>query len=62
MHQHHTLEEIGHILENNAQGISLDVMLDRVIRFGEHLQREDHGDLAQHERNLDNLGKAAPCQ
>ena len=57
MYQHHTLEEIGQILETNAQGISPEVMLERILRFCAHLQKEDHFNPEQHERNLDNLGK-----
>ena len=55
MYQHHTLEEIGQIIEANARGLTPDIMLDRVKRFIEHLQREDHYDNAWHQRNLPTL-------
>ena len=57
MYQHHTLEDIGKIIEDNAEGISPEVMLERITRFCEHLQREDHYDQEQHESNLDELEK-----
>ena len=55
MYQHHTLEEVGHILEKNAQGISPEAMLERLSRFCEHLQKEDHFHPQHHKDNLDNL-------
>ena len=55
MYQHNTLEEIGNMIERNAQGIAPDVMLAQITRFCEHLQREDHFDQEQHDRNLENL-------
>ena len=57
MFQHHTLEQIGRILEQNAQGIPAADMLELLKRFCEHLQKEDHFDPEQHERNLKNLEK-----
>ena len=44
MYQHHTLEEIGKIIETNHRGVKPDDMLKRVLQFVEHLQREDHFD------------------
>ena len=32
MYQHHTLEEIGHMIERNAEGISPEFMLERIKR------------------------------
>ncbi len=57
MYQHHSLEEIGAIIERNAAGISAEVMLERVTHLCEHLQREDHFDNEQHQRNLPELEK-----
>ena len=57
MYQHHTLEEIGHMIERNAEGISPEFMLERITRFCEHLQREDHFDQEEHDRNLEVLDK-----
>ena len=53
MYQYHTLEEIDRVLEKNAQGMSPDVMLRRLFRFCEHLQKEDQG----HEQSLESLEK-----
>ena len=39
MYQHHTLEEIGHLIENNASSISPEEVLRRITDFSEHLQR-----------------------
>ena len=55
MYQHHSLEEIGAIIERNAQGITAEVMLERITHLCEHLQREDHFDDEQHQRNLPEL-------
>ena len=44
MYQHHTLEEIGKIIEANHRGVKPDDMLKRVIQSVEHLQREDRFD------------------
>ena len=57
MYQYHTLEEVGRILEKNAQGMSPDVMLRRLFRFREHLQKEDHFYPQEHEDNLESLEK-----
>ena len=55
MYQHHTLEEIGRIIEHNSKGLSPKDMLDRVLQFVEHLQREDHFDNDSHQQNLPGL-------
>ena len=57
MYQHHTLEEIGQIIEHNRRGIQPQDMLDRVIHFVEHLQREDHFNNERHQRDLPKLEK-----
>ena len=41
MYQHHNLNEIGNLIEQNHRGISAEDMLERVTHFVEHLQRED---------------------
>ena len=56
MYQHHNLEEIGKIIEKNHKGISAGDMLHRVKNFVNHLQREDHFDDEQHQKNLQSLG------
>ena len=53
MYQHNSLQEIGTIIEQNARGIDRQVMLDRLFKFVEHVQREDHVDDAQHQTMLD---------
>ena len=55
MHQHHNLEEIGQILEKNATAIRGEDMLSRATQFVEHLQREDHVNDDQQQRNLAQL-------
>ena len=57
MYQHHTLEEIGNMIEHNSQKIAPEVMLERITKFCEHLQREDHFDHDQHDANLEELEK-----
>ena len=57
MYQYHTLEEVGRILEKNAQGMSPNIMLRRLIRFCEHLQKEEHFHPEEHEQNLESLEK-----
>ena len=57
MYQHCTLEEIGHIIEKNARNIKTEDMLQRVIHFVEHLQREDHIDDTAHQQSLPQLEK-----
>ena len=57
MYQHSTLEQIGNMIEKNAKGISPEDMLERITRFCEHLQREDHYDHEKHEKNLNSLEK-----
>ena len=57
MYQHHTLEEIGQIIEANLRNISPEIMLKRVLAFIEHLQREDHFRDDLHQQNLANLEK-----
>ena len=58
MYQHHTLEEIGCIIEKNAKGISPEDMLKRITGLCEHLQREDHFDHEQHEKHIEELEQA----
>ena len=55
MYQHHNLEEISAIIEKNVQGISAEDMLHRVTHFVEHLQKEEHVDNDQHQRDLATL-------
>ena len=57
MYQHNTLEEIGRMIEENAQGIPPEVMLDRITGVCEHLQREDHFNQEEHDKNIENLEK-----
>ena len=57
MYQHHTLEEIGNMIEHNSEGIPPQMMLERITRFCEHLQREDHYDQEKHDLNLEHLEK-----
>lgn len=57
MYQHHTLEEIGRLIEENHKGISPQEMLQRITRFVEHVQREDHVRDDEHQRQLDSLEK-----
>ena len=52
MYQHLTLEEIGDMIEKSAKSLTSDDLLTRVINFVEHLQREDHFDDEEHQRNL----------
>jgi hypothetical protein len=52
MYQHKTLEEIGQIIEDNSRGIAPEVILERVIKFTEHLHREEHFDNEEHQLNL----------
>lgn len=52
MYQHHNLEEIGQIIEKNSRGLTSQVVLDRITRFVEHLQREDHFNHDQHQQDL----------
>ena len=52
MYQHHNLEQIGDMIENNFKGMTPEEMLDRVKSFVNHLQREDHMDNEGHQRNL----------
>ena len=52
MYQHHNLEEIGQILQKNASAIREEDMLTRVTQFVEHLQREEHVNDDEHQRNL----------
>ena len=55
MYQHHNLDEIRQMIEHNRKGISPDEMLQRVTHFVEHLQREDHFDNDQHQKDLPHL-------
>ena len=57
MYQHNTLEEIGNMIERNAEGILPEFMLERITRFCEHLQREDHYDQEKHDADLEPLEK-----
>jgi len=43
-YRHHTLEEIGNLIERNALGMTPEAMIQRITRFCEHLEREDHFD------------------
>ena len=52
MYQRQNLEQIGSIIESNYKGITPQDMLDRVKKFVGHLQREDHMDNEQHQKNL----------
>ena len=52
MYQHQNLEQIGSIIESNYKGITPQDMLDRVKKCVGHLQREDHMDNEQHQKNL----------
>ena len=57
MYQHNTLEAIGNMIERNSEGIPPEAMLERITRFCEHMQREDHYDQEQHDLNLERLEK-----
>ena len=57
MYQHCTLEEIGNMIERNARGIAPEDMLERITRFCEHLQREDHYDQQKHDLDVESLEK-----
>ena len=57
MYQQNTLEEIGNMIELNSEGIPPQMMLERITRFCEHLQREDHYDQEKHDLNLEHLEK-----
>ena len=57
MYQHHTLQEIGQLIETNHRGIRPDDMLNKVLAFVEHLQREDHFNDEQHQAELPRLEK-----
>ena len=52
-YRHHTLEEIGNLIERNAQGITPEAMVERITRFCEHLERADHFD---QELRADHIG------
>ena len=60
MYQHCTLEEIGRIIEEKHRGLTKEDMLQRVLHFIEHLQREDHFDDADHQKNFGNIGTRIP--
>ena len=55
MYQHHNLEEIGRIIEENHRGIEPEVMLDRIKNFVNQIQKEEHFDDDQHQRELEKL-------
>ena len=57
MYQHCTLEEIGRIIEENHRKVTPEKMLQRVLHFIEHMQREDHFDDDEHQNNLAALEK-----
>ena len=55
MYQHRTLKEIGDLIECNHQGMTAESVLVRITKFTEHLQREDHFNNEEHQRNLETL-------
>ena len=55
MYQHRTLKEIGDLIECNHQGMTAESVLERIVKFTEHLQREDHFNNEEHQSNLDSL-------
>jgi hypothetical protein len=55
MYQHRTLKEIGDLIESNHHGMTSESILQRITSFTEHLQREDHFNNAEHQRNLETL-------
>ena len=57
MYQQHTLEEIGNMIERNSEDIAPEAMLERITRFCEHMQREDHYDQEKHDLNAPNYEK-----
>jgi hypothetical protein len=54
-YQHGSLEDIAKLLQQNVHGFKPEDMLNRIVAFQEHLQREDHFDNAAHQRNLNSL-------
>ena len=45
------------MIERNSEDIPPQTMLERITRFCEHMQREDHYDQEKHDLNLERLEK-----
>ena len=54
-YQYSTLEDIASLITSNARNLSPGRVVERITAFMEHLQREDHFDDAEHQKNLESL-------
>ena len=54
-YQHATLEDIAALLEQNGKKAAQEDMVRRIIKLNTHLQKEEHFDNDQHQRNLSDL-------
>ena len=55
--QHSTIEDIGKLLVSRMYNLTEAEIVERVINFVEHLQREDHYKHDQHQDQLEQLEK-----
>ena len=53
--QHSTIEDIGKLLVSRMYNLTEAEIVERVINFVEHLQREDHYKHDQHQEQLEQL-------
>ena len=55
VYQYSTLEDIATLITSNARNLSPGRIVERITAFMEHLQREDHFDDAEHQKNLESV-------
>ena len=61
IYQHNSLQDVAVMMESNVRNMSTNEVVQRVKAFCNHVQRESHFDLEQHESNLDKLEKGFHC-